>query len=225
MKRSVVFILLALLVGLPAFAQFEAVVEEINGKVEVRQAGGSWQAADVGMQVGTGATVSTGFGATAKLSIRDSVLTVDSLTRMTVEELVESEGLVKSSLQLNVGRVEANVQTAEGLESEFQVKSPLSTASVRGTVFSFNGTSIEVSEGVVTLTNSLGQTRRVIAGNRSSTDGESTPTGEEEELEQTTTIVFSTSTFDDEDGGEAGDDEVAPVTTTGTIDVTWSTDD
>jgi hypothetical protein len=225
MKRGVVFILLALMAALPAFAQFTATVEEIDGKVEVREPGGRWQAAEVGMPVGTGATVSTGFGATAELSIRDSVLTVDPLTRMTVEELIETEGVVKSSLQLNVGRVEADVQTAEGLESEFQVKSPLSTASVRGTVFSFDGTTIEVSEGVVTLTNSVGQTRRVIAGNRSSTDGESTPSSEEEELEQSTTIVFSTTSFDDEEEEGADEEDVTPVTTTGTIEVDWSTDE
>jgi hypothetical protein len=172
------------------------------------------------MQVPTGATISTGFNSEAVLAIGDSVLTVDPLTRMALDELIQSEGLVKSSMNLNVGRVSANVQTAEGLNSDFQVKSPLSTASVRGTIFTFNGTTIEVSEGVVTITNNLGQTRRIVAGNSSSTDGQSTPSGEQEELENTTTIVFSTSAFDEGEGDT--DESIVPdVATSGTVNVIW----
>jgi hypothetical protein len=223
MKRIALILLLLSLATLPALAQITAVVEETSGKVEIRLPGSNWATARVGMEVPTGATISTGFNSEAILAIGDSVLTVDPLTRMGVEELLQSEGVVKSSLRLNVGRVSADVQTAEGLQSDFQVKSPLSTASVRGTVFSFNGTTIEVSEGVVTITNSLGQTRRIVAGNQSTTDGESTPSGEEEELENTTTIVFSTSSFDDEAGEGDGTEDAPEVTTTGTLPITIQT--
>ncbi len=224
MKRIALVLLLLALATLPALAQITAVVEETSGKVEIRLPGSNWETASEGMEVPTGATISTGFNSEAVLAIGDASLTVDPLTRMGIEELLESEGVRKSTLNLNVGRVSADVQTAEGLESDFRVKSPLSTASVRGTVFSFDGTTIEVSEGIVTITNTLGQTRRIVAGNQSTTDGRSTPSGEEEELENTTTIVFSTSSFEDE-GGDGDDTEDAPeATTTGTVPITIQTD-
>jgi hypothetical protein len=221
MKRFALVLLLIALATLPAVAQITAVVEDTTGKVEIRLPGSSWQNARAGMQVPTGATISTGFNSEAVLAIGDSVLTVDALTRMALDELIQSEGLVKSSMNLNVGRVSANVQTAEGLNSDFQVKSPLSTASVRGTIFTFNGNTIEVNEGVVTITNSLGQTRRIVAGNSSTTDGSSTPSGEQEELENTTTVVFSTSAFD-EDGGDTDESIVPDVATSGAVNVIWS---
>ena len=74
-----------------------------------------------------------------------------------------------------MGRVRANVRTAEGRSADFEVRTPLSTAAVRGTQFEYDGWSLSVSEGVVEFANLLGQTRTVGAGEISVTTGTDLP--------------------------------------------------
>jgi len=191
MKRLFI-LLIVLAITVPAFAQIQAVMSEVNGKVELKAPGGSWQAASVGDQVGRGTTVSTGFGATAAITMGNSVVRVQQLTRMTLEELVESEGTVNTDLFLRVGRVKSEVKSTGGLSNNFKLRSTQATAAVRGTEFTFDGNNLIVTDGVVVLSNSIGHALRVAAGEQSKTDGLAAPTSPEVEKIVQSVVDFAT---------------------------------
>jgi hypothetical protein len=89
---------------------------------------------------------------------------------MTLVRLVASSDQVQTEVFLNVGRVSANVRTAERRQA-FDVRSPMSTASVRGTEFRFDGQRLQVYEGSVALGSARGKSRTVRAGQRSTVSG------------------------------------------------------
>jgi hypothetical protein len=113
MKRiNILLLLLALGAGL-AGAQTQAVVKSFTGKVEVLQQ--AWVPVKAGMKLSMGTTISTGFNSSAVLELGPSVLQVKPLTRLRLNELVAREGTLKTDLFLRVGKVRAEVKTAEGL--------------------------------------------------------------------------------------------------------------
>lgn len=203
-RLSIVLAALALFAGF-GFSQ-EAVFEQVSGKVEFRSAGGSWTAASVGDAIPMNATISTGFGAEAILAIGQASVTVDPLTRLTLEELVQREGVVSTEVSLDVGRVEASVQSAEGLSNDFRVRSARSTASVRGTEFSYDGSTIRVSEGLVAFANNLGQRVSVAQGqgSRISADESDPPASGEWWAASETTVSPTTAGVGGEEAGAGG---------------------
>lgn len=158
-----------------AGAQVTASFQDVSGKVEYRAGGNGWQAASVGDEIGPGAVISTGFGAEAALLIGESILTVDALTRLELEELVRREGVVDSDMYLSVGRVRADVRDTQGVPPTVRIRSPEVVASVRGTDFVFDGKTLAVEEGTVLLTNRVGEDRAVTAGQTSFATGLSPP--------------------------------------------------
>jgi hypothetical protein len=186
MKIRLICITAVLLIALtvPAAAQTSAVVESFSGKVEYQSAGGAWTAVSTGLSIPQGATISTGFRSEAVLRIGDSTLTVRPLTRMRIDELAEREGTVKTDLYLRVGRVKAEVRRTEGLQQEFRLTSPVSTAAVRGTSFSYDGYNLQVLEGLVALINAYGQSSGIPAGVSITSDGIEIPPGTLQALEQ-----------------------------------------
>jgi len=175
MKTTVLALaLLGILVPLLS-AQSQAVIKEATGKVELLAAQQAWIPAKAGMKVAPGTTISTGFNSTAILDLGGSILQVKPLTRMRLEELVQKQGTVQTSLFLQIGKVKADVKTAAGLTQDFKVKSPVSTAAVRGTGFDYDGYDLYVYEGAVTYSNLLGQERTYASGEEGSTNGSDTP--------------------------------------------------
>jgi len=195
-------------------AQTQAVVKETFGKVEILPTGGSWQAARVGMSLTRGATISTGFNSTAVLDLGSSVLQVKPLTRMQLRELIQQGGAVSTELFLKVGKVRAEVKTSEGLTQDFKLKSPVSTAAVRGTIFVFEDLIVEVINGQVYFTNLYDQSRTVGDGEQSSiaSDGSGLPTSGQQGLEGSSTVGV---------GGGGGGGPSAPPPTTATVTVQW----
>lgn len=131
----------------------EARISELRGRVEILQPGDSWRPAVVGMVLPLGTTVSTGFGATAVMEIGPALLQVEQLSRMTIEDLAEREGVLSSDLYLQVGRVRAEVRRTTGRQNNFRLRSPVATAAVRGTSFEFDGVNLSVDTGSVLLSN------------------------------------------------------------------------
>jgi hypothetical protein len=156
-----------------------AMVKDIRGNVNVRVASGAWAPARAGMQFDTGDTISTGFNSTAVLTIGLTTITVQQLTRMRLDELVQKQGKLTTSFTLPIGRVQAHVKSADGSPQDFRIHSPVSTAAVRGTEFTFDGYSLEVTDGVVRYINRVGQTQDVQHGQQSETDGENSPSNPE----------------------------------------------
>jgi hypothetical protein len=165
---------------LSAFAQ-SATIREMQGEVNLKSPGRDWTQAAVGSEVRANTILSTGFGATALLDLGDSEILVRPLTRMRLDEIVRQEGTAKTSMFLHVGRVRAKVKTTEGLEHDFVVRSPVSTAAVRGTEFEFNGYQVIGFEGMVTQTNQAGVPQTIAQGETGSTGGVDQPEGPEEQ--------------------------------------------
>ncbi len=162
--KKILFIALSILLSANLFAQLNAVFKEVTGKVEVSDAKGGWLPAKAGMSVTKGSVVSTGFKAKATVALGDSLVIVNQLTRMRLDELIEKEGTVNTELYLDVGKVTAEVKTSAGRKNDFRLRSPVSTAAVRGTVIEFSPDTVTLVEGFATAYNSIQQKTTVTAG-------------------------------------------------------------
>jgi hypothetical protein len=153
MKRSIALILMGITLSGLAFAGPQALLSGLKGKVEVKPVRGDWAPATDGMKIDILSTISTGFDATATVTIEKTKIVVKPLTRLTLDKLIEqSAGSVAASMFLRVGAVQASVKaTTPGTPQDFKVQSPYSTASVRGTEFEYDGFALRVTEGIVRL--------------------------------------------------------------------------
>lgn len=221
MKIRICIITAVLLIAIiiPAVAQTSAVVQSFSGKVEVQNAGGSWTPVSTGQTIPKGATISTGFRSEAVLRFGESTLEVQPLTRMRIDELVQREGTVKTDLYLRVGRVKAEVRRTEGLQQEFRLRSPVSTAAVRGTSFSYDGINLQVVEGLVALINAYGQSAGVPAGVSITSDGIEIPPGTLNALEQQFGVNISANQIEE----LASVSDVADILgiQTGSVTINW----
>jgi hypothetical protein len=156
---------LLLIAALPATAaELTATVAAVSGKVQV-QNGKAWDNVDVGQTLAIGSTVATGFRSELKLKIGPSTVTVKALSRLTISSLVQNGTDANTDLYLKVGKVNAEVNKDDTIKTQkFTVKSPVATASVRGTEFSFDGVRLEVQRGLVAFSDSRGNQVAVPAG-------------------------------------------------------------
>lgn len=169
MKKQLFFTLIILMVfTLSVSAQNRAKITEIVGKVEVFQ-NNNWVSATKGMEVPVGTTVATGFNSKATIDLGDSTLVVSQLSRMKIEKLNKEDQLASTSLYLQVGKVKADVRSSAKLKHDFQFKSPVATASVRGTSFTFTPYQLEVHEGSVMYESSTGDRALAVVGQNFST--------------------------------------------------------
>ncbi len=176
MKR-IILLLVLIAAATTVSAQISASFTEIDGKVEVRAPGAAeWVAAEPGMVVEEATMIATGFNASAILRMGESLVRVQQLTRMEFEGILEQEDAVETRLNLNVGRMSAQVRSTDGRAQNFQVRSPISTAAVRGTDFEYDGEQVTVSQGQVVLVNQNNQQQPVAAGQQSTTTGSEPPT-------------------------------------------------
>lgn len=186
LPRALMMILVifaVLLITSPVYSFTEAQITNLTGKVEVKYANGDWIPAQVGMELNTGVLISTGFRSTAELELGSSTLNVSPLSRIAVDELFTERGQQSTSLSLRVGKIRAEVRTTEGLAHDFSIKSPTSTAAVRGTVFEYDGESLVVREGMVALANGLSHAISVGTNEHSNVLGNQRPASAKAEKE------------------------------------------
>lgn len=144
-----------LLFACAAFSSdFTAQVVSVSGKAEVLS-GTTWKALSAGDTLKNGDVVQTGFKSGAVLKIKESTINVASLTRMTVEQLSESQDKDNVRVFVKTGKVSSNVQKTNGKKVGFTVRTPVATASVRGTEFSventFSATQVQTNRGKVAV--------------------------------------------------------------------------
>lgn len=135
-------------------ADFTAQVVSVSGKVEVLN-GNLWKALSVGDNLKSGDTIQTGFRSSAVLKIKDSTVNVEALTRMTVEQLSENSEKDNVRVFVKTGGVKSDVQKSNSKKIGFTVRTPVATASVRGTEFSventFSSTRVNTTRGKVAV--------------------------------------------------------------------------
>jgi hypothetical protein len=170
MKKFVYFLLFSC--AYCTFAQNAAArFIEVSGTVEIKEAGESgWKTAAPGLSVGRNTVISTGLKSSAVISLGSSRLEIRPLTMLSLEELVQRDGIEETVLYLRTGRVRAEVTPPTGIQIDFSVKSPTITASVRGTSFEFDGKHLWVDAGRVLLAGSSGQKVYAAEGQRSYVD-------------------------------------------------------
>lgn len=190
--RKILILMMLFLVASLSFAQEQAVLREYSGKVEVMPPGKNWEPAARNLVLPAGTVISTGFNSFATIQAGSATIQVKPLTRMAVAELVKAQGEQKTTLDLKVGRVRAKVEKVEGLEHDFTLKSPVSTAAVRGTEFEFRGTGLRVFEGIVRYANVIGQSRTIVQGEQSSIKGLQAPADPEQAEVATAKTEIST---------------------------------
>jgi hypothetical protein len=141
-RMALLGVLLVLAAGL--FAQeMEAEFISVNGTVEIQRSGAEEMlTATAGMKVYSGDLVSTGFRSMAQLKIGDAMLTVQPLTRLTLDEIISRGGRNTAGITLRSGRVRAEV-TPPSERTDFTVRAPVATASVRGDIYEEDGVYVE----------------------------------------------------------------------------------
>jgi hypothetical protein len=167
LQVGIVVLLLIVAVAGTAVAAERVEVASVTGLVRVHNADGSWARAQAGDTLSPSMAVSTGFDGSAVLAIGSSRVSVDSVSYLTVAELTEDAQEDETTLDLSFGRVRSEVRSADNRRTDFEVRSPVSTATVKGTDFVYDGSLLTVFEGDVSLQNRIGQSHSVRAGQRS----------------------------------------------------------
>ena len=151
MKRFIskgLLIALLLVIGGSAFAA-SAKVTYVKGKVEVSR-GDAWVALKVGDEVKESETVSTGFQSEARLNYNGSVMAVPALSRVTLETLRSTSSKETVSLKVDTGAVRSKVTHTSGKKIEYEARTSVGVASVRGTDFVvYSDGTAEVYEGAI----------------------------------------------------------------------------
>lgn len=216
MKKLIITTAFVFLLTAPLFSQLQAVIKEVSGKVEIKAPAKGWESATEGMEISKGTIISTGFKSQALLDLGSSNLYVKQLTRMSLDELTQQKGIVTTGLFLRVGKVRAQVKTTAGLQHNFTLKSPISTAAVRGTALEYTGPKLKVygdGESAVILTNLFNQSRTVRGGESSETSGSSRPENTEGSRRKDSSVNPFTS-----DSGSITSGSETPTTT---ITINW----
>ena len=149
MKSKIIIGLFLLFAVSGIFAQ-EAIIKEIAGTVELKRASSAaWEAAVQGQTITGGTIISTGFKSYALIGIGNSVITIRPLTRLSLTEIRASQVTETINVNLQAGRVRAEVNPPAGARSAYTLQTPSATASVRGTIFELSTYTLRVMEGSV----------------------------------------------------------------------------
>lgn len=150
MKKLIIIISVMLFISLTINAKIT--IKSLTGYVQTKKDSNSnWANAKAGEVLQPGFYISTGFNSTAVIQTDNAQITVKPLSQMTIASLVSTEKQKTTDVQLNYGKIEANVDTSKSKDTQtlFKVRSANTTASVRGTTFIFSDKTLEVMKGSV----------------------------------------------------------------------------
>ena len=139
MKMSVKKLIASLVMAAAAItaasaSSMQATVLSTKGKTEVMK-GTSWTPLKIGSIIQKGDVIQTGFKSELILKIKNTTVTVSPLSRITIEQLASKGNKDETRLFLDTGSLKSDVKKTEDRRVGFTVRSPVATASVRGTIF------------------------------------------------------------------------------------------
>lgn len=126
-----------------------------SGDVQVKSSGESWKLADNGMYLYSYDSIKTGDNSSASIILFEtSIIRLDSDTQISIEELIRGEE-TSVTVQQDYGRTWNTIYKISGIDN-YEVQTPTTVASVRGTAFVVivqeNGSSYYgVSHGVLNV--------------------------------------------------------------------------
>jgi len=149
----------------PAYAQdVSAKIVALEGDVTVKTGDSAeWKPASVNQQLSQGAYIMTAFESNCELEFMDkSKMKIKELSKIQVNKFTSELKKVDTEVTLYNGKVRATVHKDVDKNTNFQVKTPVSTISVRGTekeitVHPGFGTQVHTITGVVEVSNNIGQ--------------------------------------------------------------------
>ena len=140
MRKNGIKYLLALLLVLlmvSPLAAASAKVTYVKGKVEVQRKGG-WVQLKKGDLVAEKETVSTGYQSEARFDLEGSILVLSAMSRVTIETLKSSNDKNEVSVYVNSGSTRSKVKHTDNKQVNYQTRTAVAVASVRGTIYSQN---------------------------------------------------------------------------------------
>jgi hypothetical protein len=164
-----------------ATAATRPAIAKIEGDCEYRaSAKAPWTAAKAGLAIANGASLCTGFESKVTVRFPDqSEVEIGSLTEVQISTSRGARKELVARLKVAVGSVRVHVKEAD-VRSDFQVSTPHTTTSVKGTdwevVTSYYGDKIRVHENKVKAANNLDRTADIDEDNE--TDEELKPTAQ-----------------------------------------------
>jgi len=138
----------------PEVAKAQLIIE--SGTVQIKHEGGTWISAQNGTLLYQSDTVKTGNNTSASIVLfKSSIIRLDSNTEVMLQEIFEEEGETSVKIQQDVGRTWNTISKISGIDN-YEVQTPTTVASVRGTAFvvlvQSNGTTYYgVSHGILNV--------------------------------------------------------------------------
>ncbi len=118
----------------PDVVKAQLIIE--SGTVQVKHTG-SWTEATSGMELYQSDSVRTGYNASASIILfKGSVIRLDNNTEITLKKIIQQEE-TSVTIQQDAGRTWNTVQKISGIDN-YEVQTPTTVASVRGTSFDVN---------------------------------------------------------------------------------------
>jgi len=157
------------------------VISNIQGKVSVQTPKELIEDPKNGLEIPVGTVIKTGLKGSVTLKILSSESVIKPLSMVRISEIGQVENENKIDLQLRRGTISARVDKLEGKKNSFQVKTPVSTLSVRGTELEIThgpdfGTETRTITGVVAIEDTKGNTRTVTKNETTSVKENKAPT-------------------------------------------------
>ena len=148
--RFILFCSLFSIFSMTVFANQQASVVSVQGKVEV-QRNGSWVPLKEGDLVSEGELLNTGFKSEAVIKYEGSVMKMGPMTRITLEKLASTPVKDTVSVYLKTGALRSTVSHA-AKKTQQTTRSATAVASVRGTDYlATSDGKFEVSQGAVVV--------------------------------------------------------------------------
>jgi hypothetical protein len=211
-SKRIILTTIAIFIVFNVHAQ-QARITEVKGNVEIKSSR-DWEAASVGDIIGKSMSISTGVRSSAVVAVGSSTITISPLSIVTLEELLRGENSEETTLFLRSGRLRADITPPGSTEVEFTVRSPTTTASVRGTSFTFNGRRLQVHSGSVSLINNI-SLQKVVVNRNKNTYFDPDNNGRIKPVNETDTDIFNLVLPELADTGSGGDSTSLPVSSSG----------
>jgi hypothetical protein len=140
----------------------------VNGLVKIKtdENAANWTVAKAGQKLALGNVIFTGLKSEAIIKTINALIEVKALSQASVKNLVETKDNIVSDVYVKYGKVKANVDKNREVKTVFKVRSANSTASVRGTIFTFGENALFVEEGTVHLVNDYDNSALVQKGEK-----------------------------------------------------------
>ena len=126
------------------------------GTVEIRHNGGSWEPATTGMLLYQSDSIKTGDDTYSSIILFEtSIIRLDSNTEILIKTLIQEATSTDVTIEQETGRTWNTIQKISGIDN-YEVQTPTTVASVRGTTFDINvttkgSTNVSVVNGTVNV--------------------------------------------------------------------------